>query len=102
MAKLSFKAKPTFVAKVEIPRAGDDALVGMFTFKHRMKSDFDEWVKTKIMDDVAGILDMVEGWDFEEPFNPESVKALIEHHMSAAYVITETYIKELTQARLGN
>lgn len=103
MAKLTLIAAPTFKAKVGIPLHGGGEGEVEFTFKHRTKSDLTAWL------DVASekrpaemILDMVEGWDLEEPFSPESVATFVENYQGAAIPILGKYTQELTQARLGN
>lgn len=103
MAKLSLKASPTFKAKVSIPVAGGDALEVEFTFKHRTKQQAEDFVQTfKGRSEVEIFMDIVEGWDFEEPYNAENVAELLQNHRAADRAVFRVYQEELLQHKLKN
>lgn len=103
MAKLSLVAKPTFSAKVQIPVAGDKAASVQFTFKGRTREAFKAFVESLTdREDVDVVLDIASGWDLDEPFEKLNVELLLQNYLGAARAIIETYINELTSARVKN
>ena len=103
MAKLKLVANPTFQAKVGIPMAGGDSVDVLMTFKHRTKTALEEWVKSRGgKPDTESFMDMVEGWDLDEPFNKENVDLLLEIYGGAGLATFQTYLSELVQAKLKN
>jgi hypothetical protein len=101
--KLLLIANPEFSADVEIPIAGSGVSVVRFTFKHRTKKQYQDWIESLAsMQDVDGVLSVATAWDLVEPLNRESVTQLIENHMGAPAAIFETYIRELMGNRLKN
>jgi len=103
MAKLSLKANPTFSAKVGIPKHGSTPVEIQFTFKHRTSKDFSDWLKSLDGKDKAeAVLEMAEGWELEDEFSTDNIRVLLSNYMGAFQAILDTYMKELTQARLGN
>ena len=101
--KFTLAVKPTFTAKVAIPVPGADAEKVEFTFKARTKDAFAEFVQSiKDKDDVELIQMVASGWELEDAFEPENIELLCQNYLGAARAVVETYIAELTQARLGN
>jgi hypothetical protein len=101
--KLSLTLKPTFTAKVPIPIPGSGVEPVEFIFKARTRMQFAEFVDAlKDRPDVDVILDIASGWELEDAFGKEMVEKLCDSYMGAARAIIETYLQELTQARLGN
>lgn len=125
MAK-SFKiaSKPTFKADVSIPRIGADDMVVSFEFVTRPRSElaklFDKWqdaaneiskkeIKTfeeltesDIENQVVQLKDIVVGWGFDEEFNDENIRELVETSNSVADAVIEAYNKAYQKARSGN
>lgn len=102
-AKFSLAVKPTFAAKVSIPVAGGEAEKVEFIFKARTKDEFAEFIASiKDMEDVELIQQVASGWALEDAFEPKNIALLTQNYLGAARAIVETYIAELTQARLGN
>lgn len=104
MAKLQLKAAPTFQKEVGIKDAAGNATPVLLTFKHRTKTELDEFIKARPdKTDEQTFMDMVVGWDLEDEFNEANVKLLMENYMGGAAMPTfTTYIDALIQARLGN
>ena len=104
MTKLSLKAKPTFTAKVAVPVAGGESVDITFTFKHRTKTQLDEFINSRQgVDDVVSFMDMVSAWDLEgEEFNADNVRLLLENYIGVAVSTYRIYIEELLKAKLGN
>ena len=103
MAKLALNPAPTFHAKVGIPVAGGPPVDVDMTFKHRTKTQLDEFVKTSgERTDAESFMEMVSAWDLEDPFTKESVELLLENYIGAAVATYRKYIDELVQAKTGN
>jgi hypothetical protein len=103
MAKFVLKANPTFAAKVAFPVAGGTSVDVLLTFKHRTKTELDEFLKTRDgRTDVESFLDMVVGWDLEDSFNKENVELLLENHLGVALATWKAYLDELVQHRIKN
>lgn len=103
MGKLKLVANPTFKAKVGIPVAGGKSVDVEFVFKHRTKSQLDEFIKTRAeKSDADSFLEMVEGWDLEDAFNKENVEQLLENYIGAAVSTYRAYIDELVANRAKN
>lgn len=102
--KLSLLASPTFKAVVNIPVAGKKAGEPVeFTFKARNKSAFKDFIEGMgKREDLDVILDIACGWELEDPFDKEHVEIMLEGYIGSALAIIQTYIAELTGARLGN
>lgn len=103
MAKLSLKANPTFRAKVAVPVAGGEAVDVEFTFRHMTATALSEF-RESLSDssDADAVMKMVDGWDFAEEFNRESVEELIQNHIGIAGDIYRKYIEELIPAKTKN
>jgi hypothetical protein len=103
MAKLALIASPTFKANVLIPVPGKKPVPVEFIFRGRTKPEFQVFIESlRDRDDVDAILDMATGWELEDAFGKESVEQMLHSYLGAARAIIETYINELTAARLGN
>jgi Phage tail assembly chaperone len=104
MAKLKLVADPTFRAKVPIPVAGSDAAVDvLMTFRHRKKSELEEFIKTRAdKTDADTFMDMVTAWELEDEFNRANAETLLENYMGAGLATFRVYIEELAKAKLGN
>jgi len=103
MAKLKLVANPTFRAKVGIPVAGGPEVPIEFVFKHRTKTVLDEWIKSRSdKGDIDSFMEMVEGWDLEDPFNRENVETLLENYIGTALATYRVYVDQLIQSKLKN
>lgn len=103
MAKFILKANPTFAAKVAFPVAGGKSVDVLVTFKHRTKTELDEFLKTRDgRTDVESFMEMVVGWDLEDAFNRENVELLLENHLGVALATWKAYLDELVQHRTKN
>lgn len=103
MAKLALTANPTFKATVKIPVPGAKAAPVEFKFNGMTKEKFKSWLETlSDKEDVDAIMEISSGWDIEDPFNAENVARLVDNYIGAAKMIFETYIGELSAAKLGN
>lgn len=103
--KFSLTAKPTFAAVVPIPVPGDLAADVLFTFKGRTREQLQGFMEStrdteRLKLDI--VMDMVAGWELEDPFDREHVEKLLENYLGAYQAIYETYLRELTEARAKN
>ncbi len=103
MLKLTPNA--TFKANVEVPTPEGKQVIGM-TFKHMTKDEYNAFIndeKTKTRSDEDAVLDIATGWSgVEGEFNRENIRAVCQIYHGAATAIVQTWIKELTQYKLGN
>jgi len=103
MAKLTLTASPTFKSMVKIPVPGAKAAPVEFKFNGMTKDKFKAWLETlSDKEDADAIMEIASGWDLDDPFNADNVGRLIDQYIGAAKVIFETYINELSAAKLGN
>lgn len=103
MARLAHIAAPTFNAKVGIPVAGGQPIEIEFTFKHRTRTELDEFIRTRPgQSDLDTFMAMVVGWGFEDEFSRENAERLLETSIGTALATYRTYIDELIQAKAKN
>lgn len=103
MAKLSLKAEPTFQEKVAIPVAGGESVDVVMTFKHRTKTELQEFISTRSeKQDHETFMDMVVGWEFDDPFTVDSVKLLLENRIGSGLATYKKYLDELYKHKTGN
>ncbi|NUZ07613.1 phage tail assembly chaperone [Piscinibacter koreensis] len=96
MPKLLPVPSATFKAKVPVPVAGGKATDVEMTFRHRRKTDLDAFVSSRSgKSDVESFLEMVTGWELDDPFDSEHVEELLENYPGAAVSAFETYMHQL-------
>lgn len=103
MAKLKLIANPTFKAKVGVPVAGGDPVMVEMEFKHRTKTALDEFIKARVdKSDSETFMEMVVGWDLEDPFIKQSVETLLENYAGTSLAAFRVYIDQLVQTKIKN
>jgi hypothetical protein len=103
MAKLTLKPAPTFKAKVSIPVAGGSPVPVEFVFKHRTKTELEQFMNSRGgASDLDSIMSIIEGWDLSEPFDRDGVHALLENYAGSALALYVAYVDELLQAKAKN
>lgn len=103
MSKLKLVANPTFKAKVGIPVAGGEPVEVELIFKHRTKKDLEAFIASREgKDDTDTFMEMVEGWNLDEPFNRENAETLLQNYIGAALEIFRAYLDELVKAKQKN
>lgn len=103
MAKLSLKASPTFKASVGIPVAGGETVAVLMEFKHRTKSELEDFMKTRGgKTDTESFMEIVLGWDLEDKFNTENVEQLLQSYIGAALATLHVYVDELVRHKAKN
>ena len=125
MAKrFKIASNPTFKSKVSVPRVGGEDIQVEFEFKTlsrtKLAQVFDKWqeqtkqltqedmdtlsalTEADIEIQVEQIKDVVVGWEFEDEFNDDSIRELVETSSSAANAILEVYQEAYSKKRLGN
>lgn len=103
MAKLSLIANPTFKAMVGIPIAGSEPVQVELIFKHRTKDDLNQFIKDRPgKSDEESFMDMVCGWELEDPFDTESVNKLLQNYSGTGLATFRVYLDELLQAKIKN
>lgn len=102
-AKLSLAVVATFAAIAQIPVPGGKTAPVEFTFKWMNRDDFKEFIDNLTgAEDVDALMDILAGWDLDEPFNKDQVTKLVQRYMGAARAVLDVYIAELTGARAKN
>jgi hypothetical protein len=129
MAKFKIAEEPTFSADVGIPRVGGGSITVPFVFKYRdreaLAALFTEWqsrakADQKLLDEkgddvtvsdvteaqiarqIEQVKALVVGWDFEDPVNDESIRAVVVMATGVTEAIVASYQKAFTPARQGN
>jgi hypothetical protein len=103
MAKLVLTAATTFKTNVLIPVPGKKPTPVEFIFKGRTKTEFKAFTESlRDMEDVDAILAIATGWELADDFGREAIEQLCEAYIGAARAVIETYLNELSAARLGN
>lgn len=109
MAKLSLNPEPTFKARAPIPVPGKPPVPVEFTFKYRDVEEFEAYLNEvkglegESMDNnVAIVMKCVCGWELDDPFGEESVRVLLKKYHRSAFVIADTYVRELVEGRSKN
>ena len=101
--KFNLTASPTFKEPVAIPCPGGKSVNVEFTFKHRTKEEFKEFIDgLPNREDVDVIMDMASGWELDEPFDVDHVTKMSENYLGSARALIETYMRELSGARVKN
>ena len=126
MAKFKIAQAPTFLGAVMIPVVGQDPVKVEFTFKYRNRIElaalFDEWnqrrkdgqerfgenptvseiIAVDTENQMQQIKDLVVGWEFEDKFDDESIKALVTSCHGTTEAVVDAYQAALAKARTGN
>ncbi|WP_312272230.1 phage tail assembly chaperone [Pseudomonas sp.] len=105
MSKVLFKLdpNPTFDALVAIPMHGGGTADVKFTFKHRSKTELEEFLSTnKDMDDLTLVKSIATGWELEDEFSDENIQELLNNYIGAGSAIYVKYLEELYQAKRLN
>lgn len=114
----------TFKEKVKIPRIGGEPIEVTFEFKflprNKLAELFEEWKKRalelEITDDltyvelteaevglqVNQLKDIIVGWDFDDEFSDENIRALVETSTHASRVVLDKYHSAYSDVKLGN
>jgi hypothetical protein len=126
MAKFKIAQAPTFSGTVMIPVVGQDPVKVEFTFKYRNRIElaalFDEWnqrrkdgfdrfgdkptaseiVAVDTENQMQQIKDLVVGWEFDDEFNDEGIKALVTSCHGTTEAVVDAYQAAYAKARTGN
>jgi hypothetical protein len=102
---LKLKADPTFVTAVKIPAPTGDIQIKV-EFKHMTRDAYRAFIEQeadKKRSDEDAIMDIACGWqEVDAQFSREAVAELCQQYHAAPRAIVETFIRELTQFKLGN
>jgi len=103
MAKAIPTTTPTFSKDVSIHVPGKKPISIAFIFKGRTRTEFKAFVEElRDREDVDVILDIATGWELSDTFGSEAIEKLCDTYIAAPRSIIETYLNELSGARLGN
>ncbi|WP_183703360.1 phage tail assembly chaperone [Pseudomonas simiae] len=126
MAKFKIAQAPTFVGAVMIPVVGQEPVKVEFTFKYRNRIElaalFDEWnqrrkdgqerfgekptvseiIAVDTENQMQQIKDLVVGWEFDDKFDDESIKALVTSCHGTTEAVVDAYQAAFAKARTGN
>ena len=126
MAKFKIAQAPTFLGAVMIPVVGQEPVRVEFTFKYRNRIElaalFDEWnqrrkdgqerfgenptvseiIAVDTENQMRQIKDLVVGWEFDDKFDDESIKALVTSCHGTTEAVVDAYQAAFAKARTGN
>ena len=126
MAKFKIAQAPTFLGAVMIPVVGQEPVKVEFTFKYRNRIElaalFDEWnqrredgqerfgenptvseiIAVDTENQIQQIKDLVVGWEFEDKFDDESIKALVTSCHGTTEAVVYAYQAAFAKAPTGN
>ncbi|WP_313043127.1 phage tail assembly chaperone [Pseudomonas sp.] len=126
MAKFKIAPAPTFLGAVMIPVVGQEPVKVEFTFKYRNRIElaalFDEWnqrrkdgqarfgekptvseiIAVDTENQMQQIKDLVVGWEFDDKFDDESIKALVTSCHGTTEAVVDAYQAAFAKARTGN
>jgi len=103
MAKLTLAQEPTFKAPVAIPVPGSKPVSVSFTFKWRTRDEARAWLEeVDALGDEDVVLSMASGWELDDTFDADNVKALCQKFAGAASAIFSTYVEQLRGAKAKN
>lgn len=103
MAKLVLTAEPTFKAPVSIPVPGGKPVPVSFTFKWRTRDEAKDWLESiDALSDEDVVLSVATGWELDDAFDADNVKALCQKFAGAASAIFSTYVEQLRGAKAKN
>ncbi|MBB4813927.1 phage tail assembly chaperone [Pseudomonas rhodesiae] len=126
MAKFKIAQAPTFLGAVMIPVVGQEPVKVEFTFKYRNRIElaalFDEWnqrrkdgqerfgenptvseiIAVDTENQMRQIKDLVVGWEFDDKFDDESIKALVTSCHGTTEAVVDAYQAAFAKARTGN
>lgn len=101
--KFTLAIAPTFKASVDIPVPGGRPAKIEFTFKHKTRDDFKEFIDgLQGREDLDVLQEIVSGWGLEDAFTEENLDTLVQNYPASARAITEVYISESITAKRGN
>lgn len=102
---LKIQANPTFMSRVAIPTPEGEIAIKV-EFKHMDIDTYAEFIQkeaTLNRSNEDAIMDIAAGWSgVDGEFNRDNVAKVCKQYHAAAKAIVETFIKELTQAKVEN
>ena len=103
MTKFTIAAAPTFQAPVDIQLHGGGKAQIRFTFRHRRRSEIEDFVKAmEGKTREAVVQEMASAWDLEDDFTAVNIAELLDNFGGAYDAISTRYFREIAQAPLGN
>lgn len=128
--KFQIAQNPTFKEKVKIPRVGGEPLEVEFEYKYLTRKQLaalqDEWqaetkkmvnkwteaeeseysleemAEDEIQYNVKQLKDIVVGWSFDDQFNDENIRALVEATLHTTDAVVRGYHEAYSKAKVGN
>lgn len=124
--KFSIAQNPTFKAKVDIPRIGGEPISVEMEYKFiprkELASVFQSWqegfenIKENITEEskltemsdleielqVEQLKDILVGWGFDDEFNDDNIRAVVELSAQATQAIVDGFHAAYTKSKVGN
>lgn len=104
---------PTFTADaaISVPGQAEPARLRM-EWRHRSRAELQSWLDQladKQTDEVDGLDLVIVGWDGAEdqdgetvPYSKERLRQILENYPAAGADLVRSYVRALTESRLGN
>lgn len=109
--KLTLVPEPEFKAPVPIPVPGQGVVNVEFTFKYRTRDELQRFAAKcdperpeydKDYQDHQMVMDAAKGWELADAFTEENVKEFCRQYIAGPAAVFDTYVMEMTGARLKN
>lgn len=84
---------PTFELTVDIPRPGHEPARIRFAFRYRGRAELHELTaRLEKLEDSRAVGEVITGWDLEDEFTAQNIRALCETLPGAGYAIVQAYL----------
>lgn len=104
MAKVKFVLGklPDFDLPVDFVMVNGDESRIVFKARHKSAEEIQALYNREDVRDGDFILELASGWNIEDEFNKENVDELIKYYPSAAFALSQTYMRALAGQRVKN
>lgn len=109
--KLKLIPDPTFKAQVPVPVPGGGTVNVEFTFKHRDRDEMRRFTAKcnpespeydPNMTNEQMVMECASGWELADAFTEQNVKTFCSSYLVGPAAVFETYVAEMSGARLKN
>lgn len=122
--KFKIAQSATFKQEVDVPRIGGESVKIKFEYKYLTRKElakiYDKWreaaeslnvdqdmsyeelVDLEVGLQVEQLKDILVGWEFEDEFNEDAIRELVESSTHASQEIINKYHEAYAQVKLGN
>lgn len=107
---LKLVPNPSFRLEVAIPQPSGSVAKIKVDFRHKGRTDLEEWLKsttddegTVIRKDHEALVEVIEGWaGVDEKYSPENLEKLLDAYPSAGKALINAYLPALLEGKVKN